>query len=207
MIGVCGVHRTGKTTLAKEFAKQYSFTYLETNVSGVFAEMGLDPADSYDFSTRLMIQRRILKHLNQVYGEAQKEHDTDVITDRTPLDLLIYTYAEVNGNNLTEEQTSELLNYTQDCIELINRRFSLIIGVQPAIEVIQRVGAGSLNPAYMDHLNMLTMGLLGDERIEVKTAYIPIRTTNLQERIGALWNLYRRNFERQLDITSLSPLH
>lgn len=207
MIGIVGCHRVGKTTLARKFAEQYGFTFVETNVSGVFAEMGLDPKLTYDFTTRLSVQKRILKHLNTVYAQYQREHDTDIITDRTPLDLLIYTYAEVAGNNLTDAETEELIAYTEDCLETINRRFSFILALQPGLPVIETAGKGAVNPAYLEHLNTLTIGLVGDERVKVKTAYIPRHITDLDRRLNALWMSYRSHFDRQANISAESFLH
>ena len=42
MIGIAGAHRTGKSTLAQEFADRYDCEFLETSVSSVFEEMGLE---------------------------------------------------------------------------------------------------------------------------------------------------------------------
>ena len=194
MIGFAGAHRTGKTTLAKEFADRYDCEYLQTDVSGVFEEMSLDPAVTYDFATRLNVQRAILKHLDRVYGQA--EDDVNTVTDRTPLDLLLYTYADVQNDNLTDEDAAALAQYAEDCIECLNRRFTMVMIVQPGIPVVPAPGKASLNTAYIEHLNLLALGLMSDERIETKVAYIPRAMTDLDERTDATFDTLTRFIER-----------
>lgn len=194
MIGFAGAHRTGKTTLAKEFADRYDCEYLETSVSSVFEEMGLDPAVTYDFATRLRVQRAILKHLDRVYGQA--EDDVNTVTDRTPLDLLLYTYADVQNDNLTDEDAAALAQYTADCIECLNRRFTMVMIVQPGIPIVPAPGKASLNTAYIEHLNLLALGLMNDERIETRVAYIPRAMTDLDERTDATFDTLTRFIER-----------
>lgn len=193
MIGIAGSHRTGKTTMAQEFADRYDCDFIQTDVSGVFAEMGLDPAVTYDFATRLKVQRAILKHLDRVYGQA--EDDLNTVTDRTPLDLLLYTYADVQNDNLTDEDAAALEQYTLDCIEVLNRRFNMVMIVQPGIKVVAAPGKASLNTAYIEHLNMLALGLMSDERIKTKVAYIPREMTNLDERVDAMFHTLTRFIE------------
>lgn len=207
MIGITGPHRSGKSTLAKAIADQYSFSFIDTSTSVVFKELGLDPSKTYDFTTRLMVQRAILDHLRKAYAVEVGENDTDVITDRTPIDMLAYTYAEVNGNNLSDKDTEALLEYTEECIELTNRRFSLIVALQPGIAYVPAPGKGASNPAYIEHLNALIMGCVADERIKVKTAYIPRAVLGIQERIDAVWKLYVRNYRNQAEETASIVTH
>lgn len=193
MIGIAGAHRTGKSTLAQEFADRYDCDFLETSVSSVFEEMGLDPAVTYDFATRLKVQRAILKHLDRVYGQA--EDDLNTVTDRTPLDLLLYTYADVQNDNLTDEDAAALEQYTIDCIEVLNRRFNMVMIVQPGIKLVPAPGKASLNTAYIEHLNLLALGLMSDERIKIRVAYIPREMTDLDERCEAMFDTLTRFIE------------
>lgn len=193
MIGIAGAHRTGKSTLAQEFADRYDCDFLETSVSSVFEEMGLDPAVTYDFATRLKVQRAILKHLDRVYGQA--EDDLNTVTDRTPLDLLLYTYADVQNDNLTDEDAAALEQYTIDCIEVLNRRFNMVMIVQPGIKLVPAPGKASLNTAYIEHLNLLALGLMSDERIKIRVAYIPREMTDLDERCEAMFDTLNRFIE------------
>jgi AAA+ superfamily predicted ATPase len=59
--GLCGGHRTGKTTLAQAIANQKNIPFIKTDTSAVFRKFGLDPALPMDFSTRLHIQHKVLE--------------------------------------------------------------------------------------------------------------------------------------------------
>lgn len=192
MLGIAGVHRSGKSTLAKEFADQYDMNYLETDVSSVFEELGLDPAVTYDFATRLKVQRAILRHVDKLYGIAEREERNNTITDRTPLDLLMYTYAEVAGDNLSEADTAALAAYTEECFEVLNRRFGMIMVLQPGIPIVEAPGKASTNTGYMEHLNMICLGLMSDERVKVKSAFIPRSVTDLQRRVNATYHTFEK---------------
>ncbi|MEN8141152.1 MAG: AAA family ATPase, partial [Thermodesulfobacteriota bacterium] len=80
-IGLCGAHRTGKTTMARQCARDYALALVTTDTSAVFAEHGLDPAAPMDFATRLWIQDKVLVAGEAVWGGQERPF----ITDRTPL--------------------------------------------------------------------------------------------------------------------------
>src|SRR3569832_662701 len=82
LIGLCGAHRTGKTSLAKAYAKKHGIAFMETSVSAIFKELGLDPAASFDFKTRLDIQEVILERLDAMYSMVAPV--SFAIVDRTP---------------------------------------------------------------------------------------------------------------------------
>ena len=98
-IGLCGAHRTGKTTLAIALSKKLKMPFVEIGTSKLFSDRNLDPAKPMDFRTRLHIQRVILNHAESIWFEM----DESFICDRTPIDLAAYTLAEVQGNTLDKE--------------------------------------------------------------------------------------------------------
>lgn len=183
MFSVTGAHRTGKTTLAREFAKQNDFIFLETSVSAIFKELGYDPAATYDFATRLTIQEEVLKRLEALYRAA---NDTDVITDRCPLDLLAYTTAEAFGDRVPEDCQERFKRYVDDCMRVMNRHFCGVIIVQPGIPIVEEEGKAALNLAYMEHLNTLIRGYMADERMKVSPFYVPRHALSLEERVRAV---------------------
>ena len=93
MLGLSGSHRVGKTTLAKLYAEKHGFAFVQTSVSAIFKELGLDPAQTYDFATRLTVQEEILKRLDKTFAEHAGQA---AITDRTPLDFLAYTMGDAS---------------------------------------------------------------------------------------------------------------
>ncbi len=195
MIGLSGAHRTGKTTLAKALALKCGVKFVETSASSVFAELGLDPAKTYDFSTRLTVQEAILDRFDKIYGENVVH---DCICDRTPLDLLGYTLAEAIGNVVTPEDQARLNKYVERCFDVANKRFSTFIIVQPGIPLIEEEGKAALNSAYIEHLNSLILGLSVDERLKATHFYLPRRLTDLQDRIAAVENAVALTLRRYM---------
>src|SRR5215210_6620606 len=104
-LGLCGSHRTGKSTLAKVIAQRTGKPYVKTITSSVFQEHGIDPALPMDFETRLRVQQQVLI----AAGEVWQSEDQSFITDRTPIDMMAYTLADIQGS--TEVNLSELERY------------------------------------------------------------------------------------------------
>jgi len=183
VIALSGSHRCGKTTLARAYAQKHGLTFVETSGSAVFRELGLDPAKTYDFSTRLTVQERIL----DVFDEAYSKHVADdSITDRCPIDMLAYTLAEAIGESVGSSDQERLQRYIWNCFAVMNKRFSTIIVVQPGINLVVEEGKAALNNAYIEHLNSLILGLSVDERMKVPHFYLPRYMTNLPERLNAV---------------------
>lgn len=183
MIGLCGAHRTGKTSLARAFAEKHKLEFVQTTVSQVFKDMGLDPAVTYDFKTRLDVQEAILKRSDAQYAAVGAK---PAITDRTPLDFLMYTLADAVQNTVPEDQQARFKKYVQSCIDVTNKRFGVLLVVQPGIPVVVEEGKAALNEAYIEHLNSIVLGLSVDERIKSAHFYLPRHMTNMDERIAAL---------------------
>jgi len=196
MIGLCGSHRTGKTTLAKAFAEgRDGFTFLRTSASQVFKDMGLDPAVEYPFEVRLDIQERILKSFATQYRSLGGQK---FIADRTPIDMLAYTLAEVRQNNLTPDLELRLAKYVKDCIALTNEVFAILVIVQPGINVVPEDGKASLSPGYIEHIAQLVMGLVASETIQATHYFIPRSTLDLEKRVRSVNHALDRTVERHV---------
>src|SRR3569832_1283795 len=109
LIGLCGAHRTGKTSLAKAYAKKHGIAFMETSVSAIFKELGLDPAASFDFKTRLDIQEVILERLDAMYSMVAPV--SFAIVDRTPIDMLGYTKTEAIGHTVGGADQARFAKY------------------------------------------------------------------------------------------------
>lgn len=188
MIGLLGAHRTGKTSLAKQYAEKHGIAFIETSVSAIFKELGYDPAGTFDFATRLTIQEAILERLDKMYGGVVGQ----AICDRTPIDLMAYTAAEAVGESVTPADQTRFARYVQRCFEMTNKRFSTIILVQPGIPLVMAEGKAALNEAYIEHLNSLMLGLSVDQRVRVPHFYIPRQLIAMEDRLAALENAVGR---------------
>ena len=175
-IGLCGSHRTGKTTLAQVISEQYDVPFVVTTTSEVFVENGLKPSSPMDFETRLWIQDKIITAAEKVWSGC----DGPFITDRTPLDMLAYTLGDIQGVVMVE--FAPLQRYIDRCIESTNRFFDNLCVVQPGIKLVSAPGKAALNLAYIEHLNTLVLGLCADERVTVPFHLLPRQVTDLQKR-------------------------
>ena len=182
-IGLCGAHRTGKTTLARQYAEKHGIQFVETSVSSIWREMGLDPGIPVDFETRLTVQEEILKRID---AKLANYAGLDFITDRTPLDMAAYTLADAIHGTVPDGCQERLANYVNACFESTNKRFSIVLLVQPGIVPVHEEGKAIINAGYMEHLNSLMLGLTVDERLACSHFYMPRSILGMQERLDAL---------------------
>ncbi|RKZ67835.1 MAG: AAA family ATPase [Candidatus Parabeggiatoa sp. nov. 3] len=182
-IGLCGSHRTGKTTLAEAISKQTGIPLIKTSTSAVFEQHGLHPAQALDFKTRLWIQHCVIEAAVPIWQQAEKGI---FITDRTPIDFMAYTLADIQG--ATEVDSGELETYLARCFEVTNQFFTKLVILQPAIKLVYEPGKAALNKAYMEHLNMLIFGISHDERLKCSTLVIKRHITHLDQRIETVLN-------------------
>lgn len=95
MIGLCGAHQTGKTSLARAYAEATGAMFIESPVTNIWTELGLDPSNpNFGFKTRLDAQELILERLDKAYASAA---GVNAIADRTPIDMLGYTMRHERG--------------------------------------------------------------------------------------------------------------
>lgn len=208
IVGITGAHRGGKSTLARAYAEKHKLEYLASPVSSIFRELGYDPSITYDFTTRLDIQEEILKRLDKQYAEVRGIRM--VVTDRTPIDMLAYTLGDVNGQTLRAADEPRLKQYIKNCFEVMNKRFSVLLVVQPGIPVLWEEGKASLSDGYIEHVASLVLGFSVDERMSVPHFYIPRHMLDPVERLTALEYAVNRTRIRALaerDDLTLQALH
>ena len=159
-LGLCGAHRTGKTTLAIALANRLNIPFVRTTTSQVFAQLGLDPAESMDFKTRLFVQNHVLDAAEQIWRNSA----TPFISDRTPIDMIAYTIGDIQGK--TEVDFDLLSQYIDRCFASTNKFFHKLAIIQPGIPLVYEEGKAALNAAYIEHINVLVIGLCGDRRLK-----------------------------------------
>ncbi|MBF0102160.1 MAG: AAA family ATPase [Desulfobacterales bacterium] len=180
-IGLCGSHRTGKTTLAVALSKSLGIDMIPIHTSAVFAEHKLDPAQPMDIATRMQIQHKILDRAI----ESWQPENRDMVSDRTPLDMLAYMFADIQGSIKVDNDKMDA--YIHRCFEVTNYCFTHLVVIQPGIPLVFEKGKAALNRAYMEHLNSLIIGLCYDERMSVpKKMVIHRKIILLEERFYAI---------------------
>jgi hypothetical protein len=183
-IGLGGSHRTGKTTLALAIAQKKNIAFVKTDTGAVFKRQGLHPAAPMDFNTRLEIQHQVLEAAVQVW----QAETSDFITDRTPLDFIAYTLADIQG--ATEVDFAALTIYLTRCFAVTNQFFNLLAVLQPAIPLVEEPGKAALNPAYMEHLNMIIQGLCHHDYLLCPTIILKKDIIRLEERMAAIFSAW-----------------
>lgn len=184
-IGLCGAHRSGKTTLAKSLAVRLNFDFLQTSATSVFAKLGLDPKDNLNFNDRFRVQLAILNEFILLWSNCEGNY----VSDRTPLDLLAYFLADLRGDS--EIKPSQLNFYTDSCFDACEKYFSNLILVQPGIPLIYEPGKAAMNIGYIEHLNVIMTGLLQQSPIESSgKLIIPRSILLLDERVNLIFNKF-----------------
>lgn len=204
-IGLLGAHRVGKSTLASQVSMETGMPLLLTTTSDVVKRLGVDLSQPMSFIDRMTLQVEILKEAESVWRQA----DGYFITDRTPLDMLAYTLADIGPHAApTEDDWDILENYTTRCYAALNANFSTIILIQPGI-VIREGGdkaTAPLNKAYIEHMNTLLMGLMYDYRCNPNRFFMPRKVTHLDERAAAVIGCIKK-MEAQLFSNSESVVY
>jgi hypothetical protein len=159
-LGLCGAHRTGKTTLAIALSSHLNIPFVRTTTSQVFAQLGLDPAEPMDFQTRLFVQNHVLDAAEQVWQNSA----TPFVSDRTPIDMIAYTLGDIQGK--TEVDFDLLSQYIDRCFASTNQFFQNLAIIQPGIPLVYEEGKAALNAAYIEHINILVIGLCNDSRLK-----------------------------------------
>ena len=176
-LGLCGAHRTGKTTLAIAISSHLNIPFVRTTTSQVFAQLGLDPAEPMDFQTRLFVQNHVLDAAEQVW----KESASPFISDRTPIDMIAYTIGDIQGK--TDVDFDLLSQYIDRCFASTNQFFQNLAIIQPGIPLVYEEGKATLNAAYIEHINVLVIGLCSDRRLKTNVFCNARNAINLETRI------------------------
>ncbi|MEY3303918.1 MAG: hypothetical protein RLZZ139_2291 [Cyanobacteriota bacterium] len=176
-LGLCGAHRTGKTTLAIAISSDLNLPFVRTTTSQVFAQLGLDPAEPMDFQTRLFVQNHVLDAAEQVWQESA----SPFISDRTPIDMIAYTLGDIQGK--TDVDFNLLSQYIDRCFASTNQFFQNLAIIQPGIPLVYEEGKAALNAAYIEHINVLVIGLCSDRRLKTNVFCNARDVINLKTRI------------------------
>lgn len=130
-IGFSGAHRTGKTTLAKEFADRMRLPFLETNIANVSIWEIFNPHDYLTFAERIEVQGHILETIQSIFKEKRNSKSL-IVTDRTPIDVLAYLFANIDQTT-SQLFDSRVSSFIKSCQILTMKYFSKIFVIQPAI--------------------------------------------------------------------------
>ncbi len=185
-IGICGAHRVGKTTLAAEYASQCCVDFLQQRVSDVFAKLGLPVDGALTAEQRIQVQSAVLDAYKAITGRRMA-----FVIDRTPVDFIAYTLANITQADLLDKQVDELVEqYVHDCVVAAASSLDLIVLVRPGISIVPAPGKGLLSAVYIKKLDAMMIGLLSN--MGVRYAVLPENITSLAARLEWLQQQIKR---------------
>ena len=204
-IGFCGAHRTGKTTLAREYAERFDLEFIETDVSQIIKDFGWDTKGEIPIYDRIVMQREILKLTLEKYDESDK----NFVTDRTPMDMAAYTLMEINMHNANDlyDYDEILYDYIWDCYDATNKYLSVIVMVQPGIEIVDDPDKAASSIMYIEAINTMLKGLLLDSRLYVESFRLNRHLTDLEERIESVNGAIERRIAQIYDEAVQLPIN
>jgi hypothetical protein len=157
MFGLCGTHRSGKTTLAKDLAEAMKIPYIDASTTAIMSEIGFNPV-----GPTAPIQERIeaQEYLLDGYLKLIEKAPRPFIIDRVPLDMAGYMLAEITMHNSTQEQGERVQNYVNRCVFETRTRFGAVLCVRP-LHVYEKVDKSPPpNPAYQSEVSFLIEGIM-----------------------------------------------
>lgn len=206
MLGICGSHRTGKTTLARTMAETSGLFFLESKVSDTFRRMRVDPRADLPFEDRLYVQYQILYDMERLYFEAPTSH---FITDRTPIDVYSYLLADVQRTTLDPVQEGDLERFWAETCRIVNRHFELVMVIQPGIDLIEAEGKAPATTGYVEHVNAVIIGLvMGRSYADLETNIILMKREiiDLRERSNVALTYAKEYFPNHIFLRDSLPL-
>lgn len=184
-IGLCGSHRSGKTTLAKQLASSMGLTFVPSQVSSIARDydfnMDEDRRDDIKF---FAMQKSILEHIRQNAMYGAQEGRGRVIMDRTPLDAAAYLMADIQANTGNFEFQEDVLQYVDAAIRMTNQHFDAIIIVPPGIDFDPADGKPGGNLAYQEHHHLICSGLANE--LTIPNGMLERDNLDLTDRVDAV---------------------
>lgn len=188
--------------------------FVRTSATEVFNALDKDPKVDYPIEERMAIQESLLLAFAAQFAQAHAASNI-WISDRTPIDLASYLIADVQRGTFDGKayQLPDMVNdYVRRCILTTNKWFATVVLVQPGIKTVEAIGKAQACSAYMEHLNLVQIGLMMDEGLTARHYMIPRRYTGLEDRVEAVKHAmlhgYRReSAEQQSHLEAGASLH
>ncbi|TDW20497.1 AAA domain-containing protein [Rhizobium azibense] len=181
LYGVCGTHRSGKTTVAKALAEQLGIEFLDSSFD-VAKKFGYNPVGRMSLKDRMAMQILVLED----HIEKLKAAPRPLVTDRTPLDYFAYTLAQFGMTS--HEQADELTlraahAFAEKCLEETKTYYDMVFIMDPlkVYAVDPTKATPTANPAFQLHIHALIHGAVSQIHSHINYAMVPFMP--VQERV------------------------
>lgn len=188
-IGLCGAHRSGKTTLARDFSVGSGMPYVTLSASEVIASLGLSFMEIKTLDQRLAVQQALVDKCEAVFRDQREPF----VSDRTPMDIAAYLMAEAMKDGATPAQQAKIMELLKRCWDIGNETVGVYFLVPPDLPYVAEPGKPDENKPYQEHIHLLIYGLLADERNHRGYWYLRRGAHELDRRVGAVaecWTAY-----------------
>jgi len=187
-LGICGAHRTGKTTLAIALSHKLGIPFIPIDASSVFLQHGYHPSQSFGVSARLFLQQKILEKAESIWFEVD---EPSFICDRTPIDMAAYMLTDVSNSELDQHTQDEIMSYLGECFRVAKRYFGKIVLVPPAIPFIPAHDKAAINEPLIFKLHYEISGMLS--ALDVDYRKLPNDCIELSDRVEFVEKFWREN--------------
>jgi hypothetical protein len=196
--GLCGAHRSGKTTVAKAIAEQMGIEFLDSSFN-VAREFGYDPVAPMPLRKRVEMQALVFEHHMHQLDKAPRP----LITDRTPVDFFAYLMAEFHMTSDRHAEADVLeaaALLAEHCLAFTPKTYDMVFFMEPlaVYEVDTTKATPPENKAFQLHIDALMRG--GLSRIHDDLNYAFVKAGPLQERVDCV---IEQIVERMNEITDL----
>jgi len=174
LYGLCGAHRSGKTTLAKRVADELGLEFIDTAFS-TLAKGKRNPVAPMSLRERLDLQVDGLhRHLELIHKGGRP-----AIVDRTPLDFFAYLMAEFHMTSHLHADPDVLEGaafLAEKYLEAVKVNYDMIFFAEilPVYEVDPTKPTPPLNRAFQLHIDALIRGALHQVHGEINYAVVPV---------------------------------
>jgi hypothetical protein len=189
LYGLVGAHRVGKTELGRRLSDEYEFAFHETRMSDALQALGIDPQADMPFEHRLKVQEALLETLLIGYAQARQDHPGEdvIIVDRTPLDVLAYTMADLQRETLKSGSLNDLMGqHVVRAFQTTNFNFAGLTLVQPGIPLIPDPGKAPANTHYQEAIAAQMLGVVCHPRNNVNSLILSRKKLSYKSRISAI---------------------
>lgn len=185
-IGLCGAHRTGKTTLAIAFSTKTGIPFIPIDAGSVFKKHNLHPSKNMDLRTRISVQQEILEIAEKIW----MGNSSIFITDRTPLDMAAYLLADIGNGEIDEHTQDEIMSYIGECFRVTKRYFNQLVLIPPAIPFIPSDYKAANNEPLIFSLHYTILGMLS--ALGVPYEKLPNDCLELGDRVSFVESFWRQ---------------